>query len=160
MGANLSIRDMTDGDLDVVQTLYERMYEEQKTFGMLMELNTDELGDLLRAQLKSKLYVSKVAVTGDSIVGFAFGSLVRSPKKYRQLDPDNPFIGFIHDVFLIPEFRGSGAADPLVAELEREFAEQDVHYVELHVLSGNARGLRFWEASGYRDLLRVMYKRI
>ena len=160
MCADLSIRDMAESDLDVVQHLYERMYEEQKTFGMVMELNMDELGDLLRAQLKSKLYVSKVAESGDSIVGFAFGSLVRSPKKYRLLDPDNPFIGFIHDVFLIPEHRGSGAAVRLVSELEREFAEQDVHYVELHVLSGNARGLRFWEASGYQDLLRAMYKRI
>ncbi len=160
MDANLSIRDMSEGDLDIVRSLYEKMYAEQKTFGMVMELNTDELGDLLQAQLRSKLYMSKVAESGDSVVGFAFGSLVRSPKKYRQLDPDNPFIGFIHDVFLIPEFRGSGAAARLVSELEREFAELDVHYVELHVLSGNARGLRFWEASGFQPLLQAMYKRI
>jgi len=160
MDANLTIRDMTEGDLDHVRSLYEQMYAEQKTFGMVMELNTEELGDLLQAQLKSKLYVSKVAEAGSSVVGFAFGSLVRSPKKYRQLDPDNPFIGFIHDVFLTPEHRGSGAAAKLVFELEREFAELDVHYVELHVLSGNARGLRFWEASGFQPLLQAMYKRI
>ncbi|MFC5532411.1 GNAT family N-acetyltransferase [Cohnella yongneupensis] len=160
MSANIDIRDMVESDLEAVRSLYVRMYEEQRTFGMVMELNVEEVGDLLSAQLKSKLYLSKVAAAGEEIVGFGFGSLVRSPKKYRLLNPEMPFIGFIHDVYFVPERRGSGLAVRMVAELEREFAEQDIDYVELHVLGGNARGLRFWEASGYQDLLHVMYKRI
>lgn len=174
----IHVREMKESDLAAAGSLYKRMYEEQRSFGMTMELNPGEVDGLLQAQLKSKLYVLYVAEavsdteagagaaadngTEDErrLVGFGFGSMIRTPKKYKPFDEEMPFIGFIHDVYVEPEFRGSGLARRIVEALERDFAEQGIGYVELHVLSGNPRGKRFWEAGGYRDVLQAMYKKL
>lgn len=160
MEHNFTIRELTADDLAAVKSLYKDMYVEQKTFGMVMDLNNGEIEDILLAQLKSKLFTSFGVEVEGVLVAFAIGGLLRYPKKYVPLDEEAPFIGFIHDIYVSPTHRSGGMAGLLVQELEKSFAEQGISYVELHVLTGNARGRRFWDAKGYQDALQVMYKRI
>lgn len=160
MERNFIIRELTADDLAAVTLLYKDMYAEQKTFGMVMDINAEEAEGILLAQLKSKLFLSFGVEVDSDMIAFAFGGLVRYPKKYVPLDEEAPFIGFIHDLYVSPAYRSGGIAGKLVRELEKGFAEQGISYVELHVLSGNERGQGFWEAKGYQDVLQVKYKRI
>lgn len=155
-----TVREMAEADVGAVAELYKQMYAEQKSFGMVMEFNSAEIEDMLRAQLKSKLFVQYVAETGAGIQGFGIGAMLRLPKKYTLPGSESPFIGFIHDVYVDPSLRGSGTSSGLVRALELAFAREGIGYVELHVLAGNDRGKRFWAASGYRDVVQVMYKHL
>ncbi|MHA6481414.1 N-acetyltransferase family protein [Paenibacillus sp. strain BS8-2] len=160
MEPRLRIREMTADDLSAVKSLYIGMYEEQKSFGMVMELNVGEVDHLLEAQLKSKMYVSQVAELNGDIVGFAVGALVRYPKKFLQLSEEASFIGFIHELFVAAEHRGAGLAGRLLSKMEEQFKEHGVDYVELHVLNDNELGQGFWEANGFRNVLQVKFKRL
>lgn len=160
MANKFNIREMAAGDVPAAALLYSEMYREQKMFGMVMDLNHDEVENMLLSQTKSKLFLAIIAETEQGIVGFAIGSIVRYPKKYVPLDEEMPFIGFIQDVYVAPACRSAGLASQLVKELEAGFAEQGIGYVELHVLGGNDHGRKFWNAKGYQDVLQVMYKRI
>lgn len=152
------LRKMIDSDIHDVKTLYRRMYEEQKTFGMILDFNSAEIEEMLRVQLKSKLFLQYVSETGEGIQGFGIGAMMRFPKKYSLPETSSPFLGFIHDVYVTPSLRRGGTAKALIEALEADFAEQGIGYVELHVLSHNDSGKHFWESNGYQDSVQVMYK--
>lgn len=151
-----TIRPMEEKDLSAVASLYSQMYQEQKSYGMLMELQKQELHELLKTQLKSKLHILLVLEIQDRIEGFASAGIVRLPKKY-SLREEN-FIGFIHDLYVCPALRGFGCAKRLLEELEKRLTAAQVTYVELHVLQENLPGHQFWSRRGYKDIIQVMYK--
>lgn len=153
------IRAMTEADVAGVADLYRQMYAEQKSFGMVMDFNGAEIESMLQAQLKSRLFIQYVAASGGKLQGFGIAALVRLPKKFA-LPSASSFIGFIHDLYVVPDMRGSGLADELLQALEQRMIAEGIDYVELHVLAGNERGKRFWAAREYRDTVQVMYKRL
>lgn len=157
---SIAVRAMAEDDLASVTRLYRDMYDEQQSMGMVMAFNHEEIADMLAAQLKSKLFVQAVAELEGRVQGFAIGSMVRVPKKYALPEASVPFLGFIHDVYVSPPLRGTGTAVELTQALETHFAREGIRYVELHVLSGNERGKRFWSANGYQDVIQVMYKHL
>lgn len=155
----IMIRPMTDQDLPAVIALYRDMYAEQKQLGMVMTFNDAEIADMLAAQLKSKLFLLYAAECDAGITGFGIGAMIRASRKF-ELPVPAPFLGFIHDVYVTPDARGRGTAGRLVQALEEHFAREGISYVELHVLSGNEPGRRFWSSQGYNDVLQVMYKQL
>jgi predicted GNAT superfamily acetyltransferase len=57
----------------------------------------------------------------------------------------------IHDIVVIPEARGKGAAKALFAEIERIAAEKGACKVTLEVLSGNGPAKALYASLGYGD---------
>jgi ribosomal protein S18 acetylase RimI-like enzyme len=158
MASEWMIRRMEERDLTAVAELYREMYREQKNFGMVMDFNEEAVSDMLAVQLKSRFFVSLVLEGETGVRGFAVGSLMKTPTKYKLAG--QTMIGFVQDVYVTPDARQGGAGARLVNALEAAFAEQGVSYVELHVLEGNEVGQRFWEKGGYRPVIRVMYKHL
>lgn len=152
------IRDMREADLEQVGQLYREMYREQKEFGMVMDLRESEMLSLLASQIKSKLHLLFVLESGDSIVGFISAGIVKLQKKYHL--EDQSFIGFIHDIYIKHDYRKCGWAAKLLAKMESGLHEAGVDYIELQVLGGNPVGQKFWAEMGYKDVTRIMYKRI
>ena len=151
-----TIRDMQEIDIDQVEKLYREMYKEQKSLGMVMDLQENGMVSLLAAQLKSRLHLLKVIDCNGTIKGFASAGIIKLQKKY-YIKGQN-FIGFINDIYIVPEYRQDGLASKLLSVVEKDLTELDVHYVELHVLEKNPAGRQFWEKTGYEDVIRVMYK--
>ena len=57
----------------------------------------------------------------------------------------------VEQVYVAAGHRGSGVADPLLAEAERLVAEQQYEEAWLAVVAGNLRARRFYERHGWRD---------
>ncbi|PWK09643.1 GNAT family N-acetyltransferase [Tumebacillus permanentifrigoris] len=155
---NVSIRSMSSDDLDTVADLYREMYREQSGMGMVMSFQEEAVRDLLEVQVKSRFFISLVLVDGDRVTGFAVGSMMKTPTKYKL--EGQALLGFIQDVYVPPLARKSGAGRALVAALEAAFRAQGISYVELHVLEGNEIGQAFWQSRGYQPVLRVLYKHL
>lgn len=71
---------------------------------------------------------------------------------------DGELLGFVmvvgdevEQVFVAPAARGTGLADVLLAEAERQVAAGGHEVAWLAVVAGNARARRFYERCGWRD---------
>jgi ribosomal protein S18 acetylase RimI-like enzyme len=68
--------------------------------------------------------------------------------------------GYIADMWVEPEFRGSGAANKLLAAAEDFLREQGVNRIQLEVMVNNERGKAFWQKNGYEPFELIMRKTI
>jgi GNAT superfamily N-acetyltransferase len=91
-----------------------------------------------------------VAERGERRVGFLFA----------EVEPggggDDPAAGWIHELWVVPDERGRGAAHALIQEAEAFFAAHGVRRVSVRVESGNADALRFWSRRGFADRARIL----
>lgn len=115
-------------------------------------------GNSADSSTNSSAYRPAHGSTGNLVLGFAIGSFSRFNNKFTY--GDQPFFGFIHDVYTSPRSRQSGIGQRLTTALEQAFREQGIELVELHVLEGNEAGRTFWRRSGYNDVIRIMYKKL
>jgi ribosomal protein S18 acetylase RimI-like enzyme len=66
--------------------------------------------------------------------------------------------GYVADMWIEPEFRGSKAAQELLKAAEAFFREQGVRRVQLEVMVNNERGKAFWHKNGFEPFELVMRK--
>jgi len=65
-------------------------------------------------------------------------------------------LGWIHELWVVPEERGRGTASALVAECDAFFQARGVRRVSVRVESGNADALRYWSKRGFADRARIL----
>ena len=158
------IRPLGAADREIFIRLYTDMYAEMESMGMPLRFNPAEVPNLVEGFLKSKFVTSLGLemrddhMTAGSIRGFAIGSQIRLPGKYQPPGGATPWIGFIDDVYLVPDLRSAGWGAGLVRDLERELKKRGVCYIELRVLTSNPAGHQFWRKMGYQDYVNLMYK--
>ena len=144
------ITDSQDAALDMVEGLFFDMYEYMKQHGLMLGLADDGQHRWIEAVKKTlgRFAVLLICTVDDEIIGFAHGSI--------RLSPDylgNCKIGVITHIHLLNKFRGQGAGIALVRSLEKWFTDQEVHSVELQVLSENHPAIGFWKKLGYHNEL-------
>ena len=159
MQDNIRIREITnrqDPAMESVERLFLEMYDFMKQHGLMLDLAPDGSHKWIEAVKKSlgRFSVIFICTVDDENIGFAHGSV--------RLTPDylgNKKTGVITHIHLMDKFRGQGAGIALVKSLERWFAEQEVHSVELQVLSENHPAIGFWKKLGYHHEL-VQYRKM
>jgi ribosomal protein S18 acetylase RimI-like enzyme len=88
-----------------------------------------------------------VAVTEDRTVGFISGELRQGsptflPKTWASVD----------DVFVEPEHRNRGMGRALLRSVQTWAQERDADGISLQVAAANARGRKFYEELGFREV--------
>ena len=88
-----------------------------------------------------------VATVGDRMVGFVSGELREGsptflPKTWASVD----------DVFVHPDHRNRGIGHALIASVEGWARQKGANGVSLQVAAANARGRRFYEELGFREI--------
>ena len=88
-----------------------------------------------------------VATVGDRTVGFISGELREGsptfqPKTWASVD----------DVFVEPDHRNGGIGHALIASVEAWAKEKGADGVSLQVAAANARGRKFYEDLGFREI--------
>ncbi|WDR01972.1 GNAT family N-acetyltransferase [Devosia algicola] len=87
--------------------------------------------------------------------GVDCGYVLSHPWRFGQLPPLNRLLGtipldadsfYIHDLALLPEARGSGAAGAIVAELVAHAATENFASLSLTAVNGS---LGFWQRQGF-----------
>ena len=109
-----------------------------------------EYATYLRALLARDDALAVVARDGDRIVGYAVGRITSMPAFFAQRQR-----GYIHDVYVRPEYRRRGIGRRLVAEILTWLRRRGVTLVELTVAARN-EALPFWEKLGFRVYMHQM----
>lgn len=88
-----------------------------------------------------------VVVAGGRIVGFVSGEMRQGsptflPKTWASVD----------DVFVDPDYRNRGMGRALIQSVEAWAKERDADGISLQVAAANARGRKFYEDLGFREI--------
>jgi len=144
------ISDRQDPALEIVEGLFLDMYEYMNQHGLMLDLADGGQQRWIEAVKKTmgRFGVLLICTLGDETIGFAHGSVRISPDYLGNLK-----IGVITHIHLMDKFRGQGAGIALVRSLEQWFADNEVHSVELQVLSENHPAIGFWKNLGYHNEL-------
>jgi len=88
------------------------------------------------------------------------------PKTNEQIDcgtvqgiREQPDVGCIQNIGIIPEYRGRGLGSAIVAQCVRGFAASGVRFVNLEVTANNTRAHRLYQRLGFR-LLKIVFKSV
>ena len=140
------ITDSTDPAWDVVGRIFEEMYQSMAGHGLELPLTENGSSLWVESAKKSpgRFGIVFICKDDDEVTGFSHGSI--------KLTPDylgNKKVGVITHVHVNGRHRKKGSGTALVRALEQWFEKQQVHSVELQVLSANNSAIRFWEKLGY-----------
>jgi len=105
----------------------------------------------LGKQLTSDRAVVLVALRGDAIVGYAYGSI--EERDWNMLLDDH---GAIHDVFVDERARRSGAGKMLVSELIKALEARGAKRIVLSTMIGNEPAQKLFAACGFRSTMLEM----
>lgn len=143
----MEIRQAQEADIPALEEMYGKLYELLAQAGMPYELDRDALGEILSAQIRSRMLRILVAEHEGICVGFLSAGLSRIDRKFK-----GGLIGVIHDVFVQPSARKLGAASALLEEAEAWMREAGATSVTCDIVVGNEDGHRFWASRGYGDV--------
>lgn len=125
---------------------FERGLSHDRTPGESMAAgHTDYLLRLI-ASHEGKVYL---AVNGMEVVGFAVVFLESEDEDDLHLLPAYRRYGWVSDLIVKQNYRGSDAAPMLLNAAERHCASVGVQQIKLSALHDNGRALRFYQKAGY-----------
>lgn len=96
-----------------------------------------------------------IALLEGKTIGYAWGSLRMMPDYLGGHK-----IGFVMDVFVRSEYRGSSVGRQLYEKLEAWFVVKNVRSIELETFTQNLRGVAFWESLGFGKERFLMRKEL
>ena len=85
------------------------------------------------------------------LVGFLIGTVEKEIPIYRLTE-----YGFVHDVWVEPDYRNEGLARQMVTLAAERFREIGVRQVRLDVLQGNTPARALFESCGFRPSILEM----
>lgn len=144
------IDDASDPVMGQVENLFKEMYAYMQDHGLMLELDKDGpekwIGSVKRT-LK-RFATLQVAYHDDEAIGFAHGALGMAPDYLGSKK-----IGVVTHIYVKPAYRSRKIATGLLEGLEQWFRDQQVHSIELQVLSRNLEAMNFWRKMGYTSEL-------
>ena len=94
------------------------------------------------------------------VIGYSYAMLIKPDTTTAKRDK----YGYIHDLFVIPEYRRKGIGRLLFDEILKWLHTLNINRVELEVIVGNYLADSFWKKQGFSDhvhrLYRAMYEDI
>ena len=111
-----------------------------------------EYGTYLRSLMTRDDAIALVARDAGEIVGYAVGRVTMLPPFFEQR-----YRGYIHDVFVKPQFRRHGIGRRLIDAILQWLHQQEVLLVELTVATNN-EAVGFWERLGFSVYMQQMKK--
>jgi len=126
------LREYRETDLEEIFVLDEICFEEEFRFDRTS----------MRAFAQSRNAISLIAETGSGeIAGFVIVHVERTAGRRR---------GYVVTLDVAGEFRRKGLARSLMQAAEERAVAAGVGWMELHVFTGNAGAVRFYERLGYQ----------
>jgi ribosomal protein S18 acetylase RimI-like enzyme len=112
------------------------------------------IDQFIRPAMKSEN--SRIILAQDSgrIVGYSYAVIIEANPAMAKRDK----YGYIHDLFIIPEYRRRGIGKQLFDEILKWLHSQDIERVELEVIVGNYLANSFWKKQGFSDHVHRLYK--
>jgi len=132
---------------------YERALHDTRLPGAaVMEAYVDRLQQDVAAQIGAIL----IAEDGGRFLGLVACVVVQDDAV--QETADSNIHGYITDIYVVPERRGSGLAQALLQAAETHLAPTGISRVRISVLAANAMARRAYEKHGFEPY-EVMYEK-
>jgi ribosomal protein S18 acetylase RimI-like enzyme len=139
--------------LDKTEALFRQLYDFMKRRGLMIPLA--EGGEMVWRKSMEKALGRfghlVAALRGCHMLGFAHGTIRLTPEYLG-----GQRVGYITNVYVLPEMRGQRLGRQMIARLENWFLKNRVHSFEVQVLCQNEGARQFWEELGYeKELLQL-----
>ncbi len=148
----IKIKQLSKEDADevfnTVKEQFKQLYGFMETKGLVMPLVEDG-AQLWINSIKStlgKLSNIYLAYDNKKIVGFVTGIIRLSPNYIG-----NKKIGYLSHLFILPDYRRTGAGENLSQQLDNWFKEKNVDLVEVEVIVDNTNSIKFFNKMGYKE---------
>lgn len=139
-------------DAEALCRLFLCYSRELENYEMEYTLIESGLLSTIQSKIKSRMTLAAVAKDGEQLVGFLLCNISRlSGYSYEG----SPLFGYISDTYVLPEYRGRGAAGGLTELAVQWLKENEVAYCELKVLESNETAHKFWSRQGFNPTTRV-----
>lgn len=152
------LREAEADDVVILKKLYLDMYSFLDNFSMPYSMDEESLGSILKILIKAKSTSIILGEMDGEVVGFITFEVAKVDRKLK-LEPTN-IIGFIRDLFIIPDKRNLGLANSFLQKSEELLLEIGATAIECNVLVDNHNAVDFWESKGFHKMAHIMYKRI
>lgn len=147
----LNIRPGRTEDLEPLLALYGDYHRGLLDVGMNYDLNEETLPRVMENRLRSRLILTAVAEDeAGCLRGFVFCSILRLAPEYTCREQTS--VGYLNDLYVVPEARHQGLAQKLTAYAEGWLREQEVTVMELQVLGQNKKAQAFWQKQGMEPI--------
>jgi ribosomal protein S18 acetylase RimI-like enzyme len=136
--------------IDSATALFKAYYHYFHSLGIQLPLvpHGEKLWMDAALQSVNRLSVLPLAIAGDQVIGFAQGTVKLLPAYLGGHK-----VGVVQHVYVEEAHQGQGIATALVQELQKWFAEKQVHSVELQVTAHNGKADGFWKKMGFEPEL-------
>jgi GNAT superfamily N-acetyltransferase len=146
----LNIRPYTQDDLPTLRSLVAELHDSVRRFDPSLPPSTQIIDAYFEHLLQACEDLSGtffLAERGARTEGYAcvFG-LVPAPEPDESGSP----YSFLSDLYVRPEYRGSGVGRRLVEHVEHYAAGLGASRVVIKLFAGSQSALRFWDGLGYR----------
>lgn len=135
-----------------VTDLWIALAEEQRSFGSHMEGAPNR--ERIRSTFASHIVADElvVALETEDVVGF-----VSFAMEFRLFEI-SVRRGIVHNLYVVPEYRGGGIGGRLLEEAEHRLRKRGADVVSLEALDANERVHEFYRRHGY-DPHRITYEK-
>lgn len=96
-----------------------------------------------------------VAEDNGKVIGYINATTKTRPKIYEVTE-----VGFISDVYVLPEYRKQGVSKMLMEPVLRWLKSKKLKYVNLFAVTENEVALKVWKKYGFKEFLKEKYKKI
>jgi ribosomal protein S18 acetylase RimI-like enzyme len=155
MAEDISIRRATSADLDGAAALAARlvvMHHEVDPERFFLPDNVEQgYAHWFRHELARREAVILVALAGDEIIGYAYGTL--EARDWNLLLDRH---AAIHDIFVVDSARGRGAGLLLMQAIIGELEALGAPRIVLSTMVGNQNAQRLFERAGFRRTMLEM----
>ncbi|MCL7417369.1 MAG: GNAT family N-acetyltransferase [Halalkalicoccus sp.] len=138
----------------VIADLWVELARGQRAFGshLASGANRERIGESIGRHIADGNLL--VARSDDGIVGFVMFAVE------RRLYAVDTTRGIVHNLFVVPDRRGTGVGTMLLEEAEAALLEAGVSVVALEVLAENEDAQRFYAERGYHSHRIELEKRV
>ena len=157
MAAPFAIRPARPRDREAILDLWLALIDYHRALDPLYPVVPgirEALGEEVKRGLLGGLCRLLVAELDDALVGFAFAEVERVETR----EASGPGSSWIHELYVVPEERGSGVGSALVEAAEKFLERRGGGRIAVRVESGNEDGLRFWQRRNFIDRARILEK--
>ena len=99
------------------------------------------------------------AVSEKHLLGFIAVEIDNQSEQNRvEIGPSRA--GRIMELYVLPEYRGQGVGQEMIAEMERYLKQAGCDTIKIEVFSLNAGARRFYERLGYQEWVVDLFKRV
>lgn len=150
---DLVLRHATAKDLELIEPLWQALYQHQFEHGMLLRLTEGAYAEWLESVVPflGRFAIVSIAEQNGVIVAFVAGRIRTLPPYFGH-----KMIGAISEVFVSESHRSVGVGRRLLAFSLEWFHAQQITRVELQAVAGNRQGIEFYRHLGWHEELVQM----